>query len=103
MERLLQQALAFDFGLECPAVYGLVAFFSWAEAAFFLGLVTPGELAIATGGMLAHRGRVTRWGGWPPRRPWAPGWGTAPATGWVGPGGRPGAKTPGADAGAEVT
>lgn len=58
MEQLLQQALAFVFGLEGPAVYGLVAFFSWAEAAFFLGLVTPGELAIAAGGMLAHRGQV---------------------------------------------
>lgn len=30
----------------------------WAEAAFFLGFVTPGELAVVIGGILASRGQV---------------------------------------------
>lgn len=39
-------------------VYAIVGFCTWAEAAFFLGLVTPGELAMAVGGVLASRGQV---------------------------------------------
>lgn len=59
MEELIRQAVDFVLGLRGPLAYGLVGFFSWAEAAFFLGLVTPGELAIAVGGMLASRGQLT--------------------------------------------
>jgi membrane protein DedA with SNARE-associated domain len=40
-------------------VYLLVVVLCWAEAAFFLGFVTPGELAVAAGGILASRGQVT--------------------------------------------
>lgn len=58
MEQLTQQIVQFVFGLRGALVYGLVGFFSWAEAAFFLGLVTPGEFAIAVGGMLASRGQL---------------------------------------------
>lgn len=58
MEQLLQQIVDYVLGLRGPLAYGLVGFFSWAEAAFFLGLVTPGELAIAVGGMLASRGQL---------------------------------------------
>jgi len=49
-----------DALLELPSstVYLLVAILCWAEAAFFLGFITPGELAVATGGILASRGRV---------------------------------------------
>lgn len=58
MEQLTQQAIEFFLGLSGPVVWGLVAFFTWAEAAFFLGLVTPGEIAMAVGGALATRGQV---------------------------------------------
>lgn len=44
--------------LEGPVVYGLVALFAWAEAAFFLGFVTPGEVALVAGGVLSSRGQV---------------------------------------------
>ncbi len=44
--------------LEGTVIYVLVAIFSWAEAAFFLGFVTPGEIAIAAGGVLASRGQA---------------------------------------------
>lgn len=58
MEQLVQRAVALVFGLEAPVVYSLVGFLTWAEAAFFLGLVTPGEIAMAVGGALASRGQV---------------------------------------------
>ncbi len=58
MDQLVQQAVEFVLALRGPLAYGLVGFFAWAEAAFFLGLITPGELAIATGGMLASRGQL---------------------------------------------
>lgn len=58
MEQFLQQALDFVFGLSGPVVWALVGLLTWAEAAFFLGLVTPGEIAMVVGGALATRGQV---------------------------------------------
>jgi membrane protein DedA with SNARE-associated domain len=58
MEALIETVLDWVFGLSGKAVYLLVGIFSWAEAAFFLGFITPGELAIAGGGVLASRGQV---------------------------------------------
>lgn len=94
MEELTRQFVDFLFGLGGPLVYGIVGFFAWGEAAFFLGLVMPGELTVAVAGMLASRGQLVlagviaaaavgtvlgnltgywmgrRWG--PPLREWAP-------------------------------
>lgn len=46
------------FDLQPLTVYLLIAAFCWTEAAFFLGFITPGELAVVTGGILASRGQV---------------------------------------------
>jgi undecaprenyl-diphosphatase len=46
------------FELPPVTVYVLIAAFCWTEAAFFLGFVTPGELAVITGGILAARADV---------------------------------------------
>lgn len=58
VEDLALQAVDYVLGLRGSAVYLAVGFFTWSEAAFFLGLVTPGELAMVVGGVLAHRGQV---------------------------------------------
>jgi len=39
-------------------VYVVLGGLCWAEAAFFLGFVTPGELAVVIGGILASRGQL---------------------------------------------
>lgn len=54
MDKLLQPL----FELPSLTVYILIAVLCWTEAAFFLGLVTPGELAVVTGGILASRGQL---------------------------------------------
>ncbi|HSH48386.1 MAG TPA: DedA family protein [Halomonas sp.] len=54
MEKLLQPL----FELPSLTVYILIGLLCWTEAAFFLGFVTPGELAVVTGGILASRGQV---------------------------------------------
>lgn len=59
MASLVESVVEWILALEGEIVYALVALFSWAEAAFFLGFVTPGEIAIAAGGVLAQRGQVT--------------------------------------------
>ena len=59
LERLAQGAVELLFSLPENTVYALVIALCWAEAAFFLGFVTPGELAIATGGVLASHGQVS--------------------------------------------
>ena len=41
-----------------PAVYALVGFFVFAEAALMIGFVFPGETAVVIGGALAGLGRV---------------------------------------------
>jgi len=51
MEKLLDPLLE----LQPLTIYLLIAVFCWAEAAFFLGFVTPGELAVVTGGILASK------------------------------------------------
>lgn len=58
MESLTERAITAILELEGTVVYALVAVLSWAEAAFFLGVVTPGEIAIGAGGVLASRGQV---------------------------------------------
>lgn len=45
-------------GLEGAVAYAVVTALTWAEAAFFLGLITPGEIAMALGGVLASIGQV---------------------------------------------
>jgi len=51
MEKFLDPLLE----LQPPVIYLLLALFCWSEAAFFLGFVTPGELAVVTGGILASK------------------------------------------------
>jgi len=51
MEKFLDPLLE----LQPPVIYLLLALFCWSEAAFFLGFVTPGELAVVTGGILCWR------------------------------------------------
>lgn len=58
LEELLNQTVAAVLGLRGPVVYLAVGLFTWAEAPFFLGLVTPGEMAMAAGGVLASRGQA---------------------------------------------
>jgi len=58
MAELAARLIELLFGLPALTVYVLIGILCWAEAAFFLGFVTPGELAIATGGILASRGQV---------------------------------------------
>jgi membrane protein DedA with SNARE-associated domain len=54
MEKILQPLL------ELPpfTIYLLIGLLCWSEGAFFLGFVTPGELAVVTGGILAMRGHL---------------------------------------------
>ncbi len=59
MSELAEGAIELLLGLPASTVYLLVAALCWAEAAFFLGFITPGELAVATGGILASRGQVS--------------------------------------------
>lgn len=54
MERILQPL----FELSPFTIYFLIGLLCWTEAAFFLGFVTPGELAVVAGGILASRGQI---------------------------------------------
>lgn len=54
-DRLIEELL----GLQASTVYLLIGVLCWAEAAFFLGFVTPGEIAVATGGILASAGQLS--------------------------------------------
>lgn len=54
IDRILQSALE----LSPLTVYAVLGVLCWAEAAFFLGFVTPGELAVVIGGILASRGQI---------------------------------------------
>lgn len=58
MERVVTAVIEAILGLRGLTVYVIVGLLSWAEAAFFLGLVTPGELAMAGGGVIASRGQA---------------------------------------------
>lgn len=58
MEELTRQIVDFVLGLRGPAVYAVVGLFAWGEVAFFLGVLTPGEVTIAVAGMLASRGQL---------------------------------------------
>ena len=59
MVELSERILELLFGLSSTTIYVAVGILCWAEAAFFLGFVTPGELAVAAGGVLASRGQAT--------------------------------------------
>lgn len=54
MENILQPL----FELSPFVIYLLLGLLCWSEGAFFLGFVTPGELAVVTGGILASRGHL---------------------------------------------
>lgn len=54
MEDILQPL----FELSPFVIYLLLGLLCWSEGAFFLGFVTPGELAVVTGGILASRGHL---------------------------------------------
>lgn len=54
MERLVDALLS----LSGPVAYALVGGLAFTEAAAFIGLVVPGELAVVLGGVLAAEGRV---------------------------------------------
>lgn len=58
MGELINRVLETLFELPTNTVYLLIALLCWAEAAFFLGFVTPGELAVAIGGILTSRGQL---------------------------------------------
>ncbi|TVP55870.1 MAG: DedA family protein [Gemmatimonadales bacterium] len=58
MGELIERVLQSLFELPSLTVYLLILLLCWAEAAFFLGFVTPGELAVAIGGILASRGQL---------------------------------------------
>ncbi len=59
MAELVEQFLDTLTGLPAATVYLLIGVLCWAEAAFFLGFVTPGEIAVATGGILASLGQIS--------------------------------------------
>lgn len=50
MGELVERFIEALFGLRAGTVYVLIGVLCWAEAAFFLGFVTPGEIAVVTGG-----------------------------------------------------
>jgi undecaprenyl-diphosphatase len=56
---LAEQFIEALLGFKASTIYLLIGILCWAEAAFFLGFVTPGEIAVATGGILASTGQVT--------------------------------------------
>jgi membrane protein DedA with SNARE-associated domain len=58
MERLVEFVVDVVLGMRGTVAYVVVGFLSWAEAAFFLGLVTPGEIAMLLGGVLATYGQA---------------------------------------------
>ncbi len=53
-----EEVIELLLSLPSSTVYLIVGLLCWAEAAFFLGFVTPGELAVAAGGILASRNQV---------------------------------------------
>lgn len=58
MNNLGEEILEILLNLSPVTVYTTLGVLCWAEAAFFLGFITPGELAVAAGGILASRGQV---------------------------------------------
>lgn len=59
MRRLLEEIVQAALGLHGVAAYLLLGAMVFAETAAFLGLVSPGEVAMLLGGVLAQRGRVS--------------------------------------------
>ncbi len=59
MGELVERFIDALAGLPPATVYLLIGVLCWAEAAFFLGFVTPGEIAVATGGILASMGQIS--------------------------------------------
>jgi membrane protein DedA with SNARE-associated domain len=59
VEQLFEAIIEAILGLHGPIVYVIVGILAFLEAPLFLGLVTPGEFAMAGGGVLASRGQAT--------------------------------------------
>jgi membrane protein DedA with SNARE-associated domain len=55
LENLVETFVDLILGLRGVVAYAVVGVLAWAEAAFFLGLITPGEIAMVLGGVLASR------------------------------------------------
>lgn len=55
----MEQIADVILGLDGLAVYVLIGVLAFGEAAAFVGLVLPGELAVLLGGVLAAQGRVS--------------------------------------------
>lgn len=58
MERLVEPFVDAVLSLRGLYAYLAVGFLSWAEAAFFLGIITPGEVAMLLGGVLVTYGQA---------------------------------------------
>lgn len=59
MEEIAQPIIDYILGLRGTTAYLIVGVLTWAEAPFFLGLVTPGEIAMVVAGVLAWSGQVS--------------------------------------------
>lgn len=55
LENLVEPFIDLLLGVRGMVAYAVVGVLAWAEAAFFLGLITPGEIAMVLGGVLASR------------------------------------------------
>ncbi|MBW3562171.1 MAG: DedA family protein [Actinobacteria bacterium] len=58
MGRILDSITSAVLGLHGPVAYLVIGVLAFGEAAAFLGLITPGEIAMILGGVLASEGRV---------------------------------------------
>ncbi len=55
----MQQIVDAILGLDGTAVYMVIGLLAFGEAAAFVGLLLPGEIAVLLGGVLASQGRVS--------------------------------------------
>ncbi len=55
----MEQVFDAILGLDGAAVYVVIGLLAFAEAAAFVGLLLPGEVAVLLGGVLASQGRVS--------------------------------------------
>lgn len=58
MGRIIETIANAVLGLHGAVAYVIIGLLAFGEAAAFLGLITPGELAMILGGVLASRGRI---------------------------------------------
>jgi undecaprenyl-diphosphatase len=57
----MNELLSFLNGLDATVLYLVVGLLALGEAAAFVGLFVPGELAVLAGGAVAAQGRVSPW------------------------------------------